>query len=215
MSETSTSTALRARYEATPRTIDDALHPLSRGDRGCLGDALAGIGALLTGVFGIIASTGAGGWGYMAIGAALFVGGFAMSTIHQSRSSAQRNQALIGGPLVTGRVLRADPKLAEPGIGFAPAIVLLSLEPERRFDPGHLKAVAERVLAAGGEVGALVTAEHIEGVPAIPEAVAEAPAIHVGEVIVDRERLSGRPLRAGGEVTLIVDPASGFIEHIG
>ncbi len=215
MPETSTSTALRTRYEATPRTIDDALHPLARGDRGCLGDALAGIGALLTGVFGIIASTGSGGWGYMAVGAALFVGGFALSTIHQSRSSAQRNLALTEGPLVAGRVLRADPKLAEPGIGYAPAIVVLSLDPERRFDSAHLAEVGERVAAAGGEVGALVAAPHIEGLPAIPEAVAEAPSVHIGEVIVDRERLSGRPLRAGDEVTLIVDPRSGFIEHIG
>jgi hypothetical protein len=61
----------------------------------------------------------------------------------------------------------------------------------------------------------MVASPHIEGLPAIPEAVAGAPSIHLAEVIVDKERLSGRPLRAGGEIVLIVEPRTGFVEHIG
>ncbi len=211
----STTSALRKRYEVTPREIDDDLYSLSRGDRGCLGDALAGIGALLTGVFGIIASTGSGGSGYMAIGAVLFIGGFAMSTVHQSRSGALRSRALKEGPLCMARVLRADAKLSEAGSGYAPAIVLVSLEAERRFDMGHLKAVACRLAKAEGELAELLAAPHIEGLPEIPESLVGAPAIHVGEVIVDREKLSSGTLAAGDPLLLIVDPRSDFIEHIG
>jgi len=211
----STTSALRKRYEVTPREIDDDLYSLARGDRGCLGDALAGIGALLTGVFGIIASTGSGGSGYMAIGAVLFVGGFAMSTVHQSRSGALRNLALKEGPLVIARVLRADAKLSEAGSGYAPAIVAFSLEADRSFDREQLKVVAERLAKAEGELAALLAAPHIEGLPAMPESVTGAPAIHVGEVIVDREKLSGGTLAAGDPLVLIVDPRSSFIEHIG
>ena len=211
----STTTALRKRYGTTPRTIDDELYVLARGDRGCLGDALAGIGALLTAVFGIIASTGAGGWGYMTIGAVLLVTGFGMSTVHQSRSGKERTKALTEGPLVTARVLRADPQLREAGIGFAPAIVLLSLDPSHRFDEEHLRDVAQRLEAAGGEVAALLAGPHIEGVPAIPEAIAGAPGIHCAEVIVNRERVDGGRLTDGDAITVIVDPRAGFIEHLG
>lgn len=211
----STTSALRKRYEVTPREIDDDLHSLARGDRGCLGDALAGIGALLTGIFGIIASTGSGGSGYMTIGAVLLVGGFAMSTVHQSRSGALRNQALEEGPLCIARVLRADAKLSEPGSGYAPAIVTFSLEADRSFDRELLKVVAERLAKAEGELAELLTAPHIEGLPAMPESLAGAPAIHVGEVIVAREKLFGGTLVVGDLLVLIVDPRSGFIEHIG
>ena len=211
----SSMTALRRRYEATPRTIDDDLHGLARGDRGCLGDALAGIGALTTAFFGIIASSGAGGWGFMGIGAVLFIGGFAMSAIHQSRSSEVRRKALEQGTLVAARVLRTDPSLREVGRGCAPAIVVLSLDPERSFDPAHLDAVKGRLASATGEVAELLAAEHIEGIKAIPEAAAGAPSIGVAEVIVDRERLEGNVLRDDPPLVLIVDPRVGFIEHIG
>ncbi|MEZ4384052.1 MAG: hypothetical protein R3A79_22150 [Nannocystaceae bacterium] len=207
---------LRRRYEATPRTIDDDLHGLARGDRGCLGDALAGIGAVTTALFGVIASTGAGGWGFMGIGAVLFIAGFALSAMHQSRSSQVRRQALEEGALVAGRVLRADPSLREPGRGCAPAIVVLSLDPARRFDPRHLDAAKRRLANATGEVAELLAAEHIEGIKPIPESAVGAPSIGVAEVIVDRERLEGNALQDDDQVlALIVDPRVGFVEHIG
>lgn len=215
-------TALRRRYEATPRTIDDDLHGLARGDRGCLGDGLAGVGALMTAIFGIIASMGAGGWGYMAIGAILFIAGFGLSAVHQSRSGVMRRRALEEGTLCVGRVLRADPALREPGIGCAPALVVLSTDPARRFDHGHLAAVGERLAAlqpgeagAAGELAALLAAPHIAGVPAVDPAIAGADGVRVAEVIVDKERLQGGAIREGEELVLIVDPRVGFVEQIG
>ena len=47
-----------ARYGSTPRELDDELIRMSRGSRGCLGDALSASGAVLTFVIGIMAVVG-------------------------------------------------------------------------------------------------------------------------------------------------------------
>lgn len=215
--------AIRARYEATPRRIDDDLEPLARGDRGCLGDLMAGLGALGTAVFGIIAATGAGGWGFMAISAAVFVLGFLLSTIHQLRSARVRRLALERGPLVLARVVRVEPRLREAGAGVGLARVVFSLAPDRRFDADALAAIGGRVRAleageetdAGAEAArAALARRSIAGVQPLAEALVACPEVHVAEVILDKERRGGQALAEGDLVALLVEPASGVVEHV-
>ena len=91
---------IRSRYEATPRTLDTDLQRMARGDRGCLGDGLAGLGGVAMVVFGVLASFGLVGWGFMSAGALLLVTGFLMSAAATARSGPLRRKALTDGPLV-------------------------------------------------------------------------------------------------------------------
>src|SRR5688572_14096477 len=91
---------VRQRYEATPRTLDDDLARMARGDRGCLGDALAGAGGLGMVVFGVLASLGVLGWGFLIAALVLMVTGFFMSTAAQAKSAPIRRRAITEGPLV-------------------------------------------------------------------------------------------------------------------
>ena len=96
----------RSRYEATPRALDPELLRMARGDRGCLGDALAGLGGLAIIVFGVLASFGLLGWGFMSAGALLLVTGFLMSAAATARSGPLRRKALTeGSPAVTKKLI--------------------------------------------------------------------------------------------------------------
>ena len=209
---TATIAELRQRYEATPRPLDEDLARIGRGDRGCAGDLIAGVGALGVLVFGVIAAMGAGGWGYMALSAALFVGGFVGSTIHQSRSGAARRRSLAEGPLVLGKVLRSERPLGELGEGFTVATVAFTTAPGRRFDGALLGEVAARLAAptAPALVAALRPSAAVR--PLAPE-LCGAAEVFVAEVAIDGARLAAEQA-AALEVALIVDPPRGFVEHV-
>lgn len=203
---------VRQRYEATPRPISDDLIGLARGDRGCLGDLLAGLGAAGTAIFGILAALGAGGWGYMAISAACLLIGFVASTVHQTRSSARRRHALSAGPLVLGHVLRAEKPLTEAGAGYVLTTVLFTTAADRRFDAAYLRQLAERLKqpADEGLRAALAASPRIR---ALPAAQLGAEGLYVTELVVDGARLSEGQAEAG-EVTLVALPDLDFAEHI-
>lgn len=204
--------AIRQRYEATPRALDEELTRISRGDRGCVGDLIAGVGALGVLVFGVIASMGAGGWGYMAVSAALLVGGFVASTIHQGRSGAARRRALAEGPLVLAKVLRSEKPLEGAGEVFVLSTVVFTTAPERRFDAAALDQLAAR-LRAPGEPALVQAIAPSPGVRAVPEALVGVPGVFVAEVAVDGARLA--PGQASeGVLTMIVAPAQDFAEHV-
>jgi len=115
---------LRRRYAATPRALDDDLQNLAVGDRGCLGDAMAGFGALAIVVFGILAFIAGQGWGYMLIGGVMFVVGYGLSTHARGVSTQVRTQALTSGPLVLAKVIRGPEELWSAQTVGAPASVV-------------------------------------------------------------------------------------------
>lgn len=212
----------RSRYEATPRVLDADLLRMARGDRGCLGDALAGFGALSTIVFGVLGSLDVLGYGYMIVGTLMLLAGFIMSASAQVRSAPPRRRALTEGPLVLARVVKADPALYEPGDAVLPARVVFALAPERRYDSAYLRALGQRMqellrvdstppgLAAVAAV--MRDASRVDTVR-IPAALAGEDEAYLAVVALDARRLPGRRIE-DGEITLIVDPRSGFAEHV-
>ena len=218
----------RARFEATPRKLeDDELIRISRGDRGCLGDVLSGVGAVflvaavILGAMETIAFT----WTY--VGVAIWVGGFIWGTIVQSRSGTERKQALESGPLVMAVVLREDEWLRRPGKRVGRAVVLVCLDEARRFDREWLERAAadidERLDAeAGGAdwvpLRALLADRDAFGVHAVPADLSadldrsdrKPAALYLAAVMVHPERLEGGYLggdddREAGDLDLDID----------
>ena len=136
---------VRDRYASTPRRFDDELRRRARGDRSCLADLVAGMGALsaLLGALGAAA-----GWvpvGVIFVGVALLVVGFSVGMVSQLRSGKTRRQALESGPLVAGCVVTCDPELFERQPRVRWARVVLSVVPDHGWDAGYLRGVAARV----------------------------------------------------------------------
>lgn len=213
---------IRSRYEATPRTLDTDLQRMARGDRGCLGDGLAGLGGLAIIVFGVLASFGLVGWGFMSAGALLLVTGFLMSAAATARSGPVRRKALTEGPLVLARVVQGDPALYEPGDAVLPARVVFAAAPERRWDSALLRELGQKLQqlhragvtpADQAAVAAVLRDANRTETVRLPPSLAGAEEAYVAVVAVDARRLPGRRLE-DGELTLIVDPSSGFAEHV-
>jgi len=213
---------IRSRYEATPRVLDPELQRMARGDRGCLGDALAGLGGLAIIVFGVLASFGLLGWGFMSAGALLLVTGFLMSAAATARSGPLRRKALTDGPLVLARVVRGDPALYEPGDAVLPARVVFASAPARRWDGAFLRELGQRLQqleratvtpADQAAVAAVLRDLNRAETVRLPPSLAGDEEAYLAVVAVDSRRLPGRRLE-DGELTLIVDPASGFAEHV-
>ncbi len=213
---------VRQRYEATPRTLDDDLARMARGDRGCLGDALAGAGGLGMVVFGVLASLGVLGWGFLIAALVLMVTGFFMSTAAQAKSAPIRRRAITEGPLVLGRVVQGDAVLYEPGDAVLPARVVYSADPPRRYDSAYLQALGQRLQALARKDAAPADQANAWAVLREPNrvetvrlsgALAGEGEAYLSVVMVDQRRLPGKRLE-NGELTLIVDPRSGFAEHV-
>lgn len=211
----------RRRYEPTPRTLDDDLQRMARGDRGCLGDAIAGAGALGILVFGILGYMGYTGIGFTAVAAALLIGGFFVSAMATARSGPARYQALTEGPLVLARVLRVDPALKEPGDVPHPALVVFAVDPPHRFDAKFLSGVAGRILALQGSaappehaaVATMLRDPNRVEVLRLPAELAGGSEAYLGVVSVDPRRLPARKIE-DDVVPVIADPRRGFVEHV-
>jgi len=212
----------RRRYESTPRVLDAELLRMARGDRGCLGDAMAGFGALSIIVFGVLGSLGTLGWSWMIIGTLMLLAGFVLSAAAQVRSAPPRRLALTEGPLVLARVVKADPALYEPSDAVLPARVVYAPGASRRYDGEYLRALGQklqallRVDATPPELAAVAAvlrdANKVDTVR-IPEILAGEDEAYLAVVAVDARRLPARRIE-DGEITLIVDPRSGFAEHV-
>lgn len=235
---------VRDRFEATPRSLDDEqLTRIARGDRGCLGDLVSGLGAILLVTAVILGATEtiSFSWTYAAVG--LWVGGFAWGTVVQARSGKRRKAALESGPLVRAVVLRAEDWLRRPGKRAGRAVVLLTTDEARRFDRDWLEQAAVRVEAGlEAETGdaswvplrALLADRDAFGLEQVPAALLGEDAVdtvYAASMIVHPERLEGGYLggdddREAGEldvdldapsrppvVVAIVDPEHGFIEQ--
>lgn len=212
----------RSRYEATPRALDGDLQRMARGDRGCLGDLVAGLGGLGIIVFGVLASFELVGWGFMMVGTLMLLVGFVMSAAAQVRSAPQRRLALTEGPLVLARVVAGAPALYEPGDAVLPARVVFAPAPARRFDGEFLRGLGQRLQALQradvtptdlAAVAAVLREPNKVDTVRLPPALAGDDEAYLAVVAVDQRRLPGRRIE-DGEVTLIVDPRSGFAEHV-
>lgn len=212
----------RRRYEATPRTLDDDLQRMARGDRGCLGDAISGLGAAGILVSGVLGYLGVVGLGLTAVFAAMLIGGFVLSAAAQTRSGPARQRALTEGPLALARVLRADQALFEPGDVPHPALVVFAVDPPHRFDAAYLHAVAASLLAlrdasappAGqADVAAMLRDPNRVEPLRLPPALAGPGEAWLGVVSVDPRRLPARRVE-DHLVPVIAAPALGFVEHV-
>jgi len=213
---------IRSRYEATPRVLDADLQRMARGDRGCLGDALAGFGGLSIIVFGVLASFDVLGWGFMMAGTLFLLVGFVLSAVAQVKSGPVRRKALTEGPLVLARVVAGDPALYEPSDAVLPARVVFSADPAKRFDGALLRALAVRLQALQradttppdqAAVAAVLRDANRAETVRLPASLAGDDEAYLAVVAVDARRLPGRRIDSG-ELTLIVDPRSGFAEHV-
>ncbi len=232
----------RARFEATPRKLDDeALDRIARGDRGCLGDIVAGIGALTLVITMVFAAMGMLDFSWAYVGVALWVGGFFLGTWGQARSGRERRAALEAGPLVIGVVMRDQAWLRRPGKQAGRVVVLFSTTPARRFDRDALEADAARLderirerpdASELAPLRELLSSDDAFGCLAIPRGVLEGEAERwLASVTAYPDRmvagyLGGEddieagerdvdidaPTRAAALV-LFVDPARGFVEQ--
>ena len=206
----------RDRFEATPRSLEDEeLIRISRGDRGCLGDALSGLGAVTLVATMILSGLGKLAFTWVYLGVGIWIGGFVWGTVSQTRSGKQRKGALESGPLVLAVVLRAEDWLKRPGKRVGRAVVLFTTDPERRFDRAWLERAAKRLehqldASAGGAtwvpLRALLADRDSFGVHEVPadlhdpaERGDEGPAspLYLAAMVVHPERLEASYL--GGD----------------
>jgi hypothetical protein len=198
---------VRDRFEATPRSLDDEqLTRIARGDRGCLGDLLSGIGAVSLVVAVILGAMETISFTWTYVGVGLWIAGFVWGTVSQSRSGARRKQALESGPLVMAVVLRAEAWLRRPGKRVGRAVVVFTTDEQRRFDRAWIERLARSIEAtlsakAGGAqwvpLRALLVDQDAFGLHRVPpdlltEAQGEAdaaPAVYLASMHVDPERL--------------------------
>ncbi len=214
----------RESYESTPRKIDGDLVRKARGDRGCLGDALSGIGAVTTVVCALLASFSILPLGFSFVGVGILVVGFVIGSVSQSRSGKDRTRALESGPLVAGYVVRGEPHLHEKGRRSGRAVVLFTPEQAHRFDDKLLKKSLRRIrhrLEQGGIDRDATWVQLIEGreqfgfaqVP-VTAAGDDAP-VYVADVVVYPDLLEAGLLpREDAVVPVIVDPETKFVEHV-
>jgi hypothetical protein len=145
-----------------------------------------------------------------------------LSALAQVRSAPVRRRALSEGPLVLARVVAADPALYEPGDAVLPARVVFAPDPARRFDGAFLRELGQRLQALQRAdttppeqtaVAAVLREPNRVDTVRLPAALAGADEAYLAVVAVDQRRLPGRRIE-DGELTLIVDPRSGFAEHV-
>jgi hypothetical protein len=218
----------RDRFEATPRSLDNEdLTRIARGDRGCLGDLLSGLGAvaLVAAVILGAMETISFSWTYAAV--AMWIGGFVWGTVAQARSGKQRKAALESGPLVLAVAMRDEPWLRRPGKRAGRAVVLFTTDGRRRFDRDWLERVSVRLEAElDGNVGtgassvplrALLVDSDAFGLHRVPSELLapderEAP-VYLASMVVHPEWLEGGYLgaeddREAGELERDLDAPS-------
>lgn len=214
----------RDRFEATPRSLDDDdLTRIARGDRGCLGDVLSGLGAIalvatvILGAMGTISFS----WTYLAVG--VWIGGFVWGTVAQARSGKLRKAALESGPLTLAVVVRDEPWLRRPGKRAGRVVVLFTTDEAHRFDRDWLERAAKHLAAELDSNAGAAEWIPLRALLADPDAFGlhRAPAellavedrgaaVYLASMVVHPERFDGGYLgaeddREAGELELDID----------
>lgn len=210
-----------ARYGAAPRELDDELIRMSRGSRGCLGDALSASGAVLTFVIGIMAVVGIAPASVAIVGLGVMISGLFIGGRAQNQNGKLRKAALEGGPVVWGHLLDVEAHIRKPGRRVARGVVLFSVNPELKHEAARLDEIARRITGEGRDatrpdmapVRHLINDPTGTGVFAVPDDI--GPDLHVADIIVYPERLpGGRWTGAQPAFALIVDVSRSFVEQV-
>jgi hypothetical protein len=209
----------RERYEQVPRPIDEHLEGMTRGDRGCLGDVLTVIGALVTPILGIMASRGGLPLLFPLLGVGLAITGVVLQRKAQKHSSEERTRALKEGPLVL--VWLVDPPEAViegTGEKVIRVIGVCTTRQGHEFDADYLARVGERLRERGREapdgLGELFVNEFATGLRRVPASLGARDDTWAMRVIVYPKRLQGGVSSKRPAIPCIVDVERGFCEHV-
>ena len=222
---------LRRRYEAAPRELDERLrgrlrdlgpgtrrtqsHPITPG---WTLTAIA-VGAPLAGLifFLLLRLDSHSSWLLAAAGALLVLAGAVglyylrgrTETVEPDSNVKTEEQLILEqGPLVLAHLVRADERLWQPGAPPGRALLLFSLEPNRRFDRTYLdRLVGEIQVLRGGtmpdmslmELWQLVNSDSSNGSVVIPAPLAGNPNTFLAALMVmpkwlERGRLTSRSI---------------------
>jgi hypothetical protein len=181
--------------------------------------AAIGAGAPLAGLlfYLLLRVDGSNIWLLGSIGALMLLGGFVGLMLIRGRTETIQPEApgkteeqliLEQGPLVLAHLVRADERLWQPGAPPGRALLLFSLEKDRRFDRTYLdRLVGEIQVLRGGtmpdlslmEIWRIVNSETAEGSIPVPLALAGNPSTFIATLNVmpkwlDRGRLTSRSI---------------------
>lgn len=212
---------VRERYAATPRRLDDELRRRARGDRSCVADLVAGVGAISALGAALAAAGGLVPVGVIFVGVGLLGIGFVVGMVAQLRSGKLRRAAIESAPLVGAWAVAHEPELTTEQRQVRWGRVVFCTDPARRFDVGYLRRVARHVTddrQRSDDVWATVRAlpdQHAQTLLALPEGGPIEPDTWIADVMVYPDRLAGGQLDPKAPtLALIADVDRRFVEHI-
>ena len=222
---------LRRRYETAPRELDERLRARLRDQAGATLRAhrapvtpawtwvAIGIGAPLAGLlfYLLLRVDGSTAWLLGTCGALLLLAGFVGLMLMRGRTETVQPEApgkteeqliLEQGPLVLAHLVRADERLWQPGAPPGRALLLFSLEKDRRFDRTYLdRLVGEIQVLRGGtmpdmslmDVWRIVNSDSADGSVLVPTPLAGNPTTFLATITVmpkwlERGRLTSRSI---------------------
>lgn len=210
-----------SRYGATPRTLDDELIRMSRGSRGCLGDALSASGAVLTFVIGIMAVLGIAPASVAVVGLGVMITGLFVGGRAQNQNGKLRKAALEGGAVVFGQLLDVEAHIRKRGRRVARGVVMFSTDPSLSHSAEALAELARRITGEGRDatrpdmapVRHLINDPAGTGVFALPEDL--GPDLYVADVVVYPERFPANAWSGDQPAfALFVDVERSFVEQV-
>ncbi len=222
---------LRRRYETAPRELDERLRTRLRDQAGATLRphkapvtpawtwVAIGTGAPLAGLlfYLLLRVDTSTTWLLGTAGALLLLGGFVGLMLLRGRtetvepeSPAKTEEQLIleQGPLVLAHLVRADERLWQPGAPPGRALLLFSLEKDRRFDRTYLdRLVGDIQVLRGGtmpdmsmmDLWHIVNSDTSDGSVLVPAQLAGNPATFLATLTVmpkwlERGRLTSRSI---------------------
>jgi hypothetical protein len=222
---------LRRRYETAPRELDERLRARLRDQAGATFRAqkapvtpgwtfvAIAIGAPLAGLLFYLLLRVDGGttWLLGTVGALFLLAGFVGLMLLRGRTETvqpdvpgktEEQLILEQGPLVLAHLVRADERLWQPGAPPGRALLLFSLEKDRRFDRTYLdRLVGEIQVLRGGtmpdislmDLWHIVNSETADGSVPVPVPLAGNPTTFLATLNVmpkwlERGRLTSRSI---------------------
>lgn len=215
---------LREDYEKTPRSIDGRLKPLTRieiEERKPFPTVKLVVVTVAIGVAGYLGAEAVEMHPFIGFFLALpIMMGVGIAIAQSASPYAKTGKLLTTAPMVLGRVVRAENKLHKPGEEPGQAVVVFSLNPERRFDVLSLKDVVKRVRSAAEakdpptELAEAVALMQGEGPPVkLPASVGGDEQTWLSRVEVDPRRLDENKI-TNHTVPLLVTPEERLVAHL-
>lgn len=215
---------IRETYEKTPRALDSRLRPLTRLD---VGERPAFPTVRLAVVLLVLSAGTYGAAIGFAIEPALafFVAlplllGAGIQIVRTASPAMHIARLIETAPLVLGGVVRAHNKLYRSGEEAEEAVVVFSLDPERRYDRLYLRDLVRKVRSAveapapPADIASAVVRTAEPGAPVrLPERIAGDGEAWLARVLVVPERLPEHKI-GDHTVPLLVAPEQGMAVHV-